>query len=131
MKFNSDIDNFLPLIRFNYYSRMKRFFIVVLIALSACGIQSQLNRTFTGKDLAFIEEQLRMKVSHISQIENGLSKAVFVKTESLRSTTINQGQGTLDPIRSPSVDKTEYFIFILDENGQVIKSEYNKEYERR
>ena len=110
---------------------MKHFFIIVFIALSACGIQSQLNKTFRGQDLAFIEQKLNMKASDIHKTANGLSKAVFIKTENLGATTISQGQGTLDPITSPPVEKTEYFIFVLDENGQVIKSEYKTEYERR
>ncbi len=110
---------------------MRHILFIILIALTACGVQSKLNKTFTGKDLQFIEQELEMKVSHLSKIENGLSKAVFLRTENLKSTPINQGQATLDPITSPSVDKTEYFTFILNNEGQVIQSEYKKEYDKR
>ena len=110
---------------------MKKLLIILCIAFSACGMQSHLNRTLVGKDLSQVEQYLKMKVSHVYEIGNGQSKAVFTKKESLRATTISQGKGTLDPITSPSVDKTEHFIFILDQNGKVLKSEYEKQYQRR
>ena len=110
---------------------MRLITVLLFVLFASCGVQSQLNRTLNGKDLAYLENNFKQKANRVQPLENGQTKVIFVVDKTLNPTTINQGVGTLDPITSPPVKKTEYYIFLLDETGKVVDSDYEKEYERR
>jgi hypothetical protein len=93
-------------------------------------MQSSLQRDFKGKNLSAVDEHFSSLPSTKVPMENGKTKIIYTKEEQLRSTTINQGTNTLDPINSPPVVKTEQFIFIVDENGTVIDTQYNSGYKK-
>ena len=105
----------------------KLIFPVFLIAISSCGIQRQVNRSFAGKSVAVIEEQLGSP----KEIRTGTGDTIYIfeKREKLRSTEISQGRVTLDPVITPKVHKTERFYFTV-KNGVVVKTRLEEEYER-
>ncbi len=109
---------------------MKHIVLILFVLISACSVQSKLSKTFTGKNLSTVEQELGMKATSIFETDDGFKKVIFVKEEALRSMPIGQGEGTLDPMTSPAVTKTERFIFILNKDGNVVDCNYEKSYER-
>jgi hypothetical protein len=93
-------------------------------------MKSSLQRDFKGKNLSAVDEYFSSLPSTKVPMENGKTKIIYSKEEQLRSTTINQGTNTLDPINSPSVVKTEQFIFVVDENGTIIDTQYKSGYKK-
>ncbi|MGQ8335465.1 hypothetical protein ACUNWD_02870 [Sunxiuqinia sp. A32] len=110
---------------------MKKILPLLLIVLFSCSVHSQLNRTFMGKDIQYIEKNLKMKANKVQNLDNGLSRVIFIKEKDLGSSTIAKGEGTLDPMTTPPVSKKEYYTFILDNEGKVIRTDYQKEYEKK
>ncbi len=53
----------------------------------------------------------------------------YTQTKNLRSTPINKGVTTLDPMVSPSVEKRQKFIFYLDKEGKVSECKYDVDYQ--
>lgn len=110
---------------------IKYYLIIFLVVLlGACGMQSKLNRNFTGEIIetayTFFEDVPSTKIP----MNNGNTKVIFTKEQRLPGTVINQGEKTLDPIKTPPVTKIEQFIFIVDPNGVIINSEYDSSYQK-
>ncbi|RIH62999.1 hypothetical protein D1164_21855 [Mariniphaga sediminis] len=107
---------------------MKKFlFILPILLIFACSTQHKLQKSFTGKPVSILKEHFGSPITIFKNDTN--SVYVFEKTEKLRSTEINQGKLTLDPIVSPEVKKTERYYFTV-KNGIISQSRFEKEYER-
>ena len=105
-------------------------FAVALFFAFSCSMRSTLQRDFKGKNLSAVDEYFSSLPSTRIPMENGKTKVIYTKEERLRGTTINQGTNTLDPINSPSVVKTEQFIFVVDENGTIVDTQYQNDYKK-
>ncbi len=105
----------------------KLLFPALMIAIYSCGIQRQVNKSFVGKPVAVVEEQLGTPKNILTG--TGDTIYIFEKKEELRSTEISQGKVTLDPIITPKVHKTERFYFTV-KNGIVIRTRIEEEYDR-
>ncbi len=102
-------------------------FLGIIFLLSSCGTQNQLNRAWMNQP----ETKLQESFGSPTRIIEGDNDKVFIfeKNEELRSTEINQGKLSLDPMISPKVLKTERYIFTIRE-GIIIKTNFEEEYER-
>ena len=106
--------------------------LVILVFLTvSCSMQAKLNRDFKGEQLNVVEKTFTDLPSSKIPLRNGNSKIIFTKESFLGATTINQGEATMDPIKSPPVKKTEQFIFIVDQNGMVLSTEYETNYQQQ
>ncbi|MGQ7868899.1 hypothetical protein [Sunxiuqinia sp. sy24] len=104
--------------------------LVILLFAAGCSMQAKLNRDFKGEHLEEATKAFSDIPAAKIPMNNGHTKHIYTKEERLTGTTINQGTKTLDPIHSPSVTKVEQFIFIVDENGLIISTQYESSYKR-
>lgn len=99
----------------------------LIFLMIACGTQKQLQRSFVGKSVAELGEEFGPPKT---VIDNNESKVyIFEQEKKLRSTEIDQGKLTLDPIITPKVIKTERYYFTVV-NGVVKEARVEEEYER-
>jgi hypothetical protein len=109
---------------------MKKYIYIVTMALIAfsCSIERNLEKQYVGKDLSFLEEQYGEKPV-IIQLSETKKMAVYEQTKSLKGTTINQGETTLNPMSSPAVTQKERTIFYLDQNNRITSCKFERTYE--
>ncbi len=107
---------------------MNRIFILILlISLFSCSQQRSFQKAYIGKPQSILSG----KFGHpINVIDNENEKIyVYEIVKELKSTTINQGKLTMDPMVSPMVEKTErYYFTVKDEKivNVIIESEYDR-----
>jgi len=107
---------------------MKRIFIIVLIFIAvSCSHQRNLRKAYVGKPVAVLSE----KYGYPKVILDQKNEKVYVYeiVKELESTTINQGKLSLDPIVSPSVQKTERNYFTA-RNDIIVDAKIEEEYEQ-
>jgi len=107
---------------------MKRIFIIMLIFIAvSCSHQRNLRKAYVGKPVAVLSE----KYGYPKVILDQKNEKVYVYeiVKELESATINQGKLSLDPIVSPSVQKTERYYFTVKEE-KIIKVKFEEEYNR-
>lgn len=108
---------------------MHRFLILLfLIVTMACSQQKQLQRSYIGKPITALTEELG-KPQQIFDNESG-KIYIFEKQEDLKHTEINQGKLTLDPIVTPKVQKTER-LYVTVKDGVIVHIKQENEYERQ
>ena len=100
---------------------------LILLLMVACGTQRQLHKAFVGKPVTVLHEKFGEPKTIIDSDQKKIY--IFEKEKKLESTEIKQGRLTLDPIVTPKVVKTERCYFTV-EDGVVIKTKYEEEYER-
>lgn len=110
--------------------RQRLIILFILLITVSCGIQSQLKRSYQGRNIEYLTESFKTLPSVKTPLKNGLYRLTFTKKARLTSTPINQGTGSLDPLSSPAALKTEYYIFIINRDDIVISTEYEKEYKK-
>lgn len=108
-------------------NRILAILIILLISFS-CSIQSKLGRDYKGENIEVVKNHFSTFPFSKTPLDNGQTKYVFTKEERLASTTISQGEATLDPIESPPATKIERYIFVVDKNNVVVSTDYKKEY---
>jgi len=107
---------------------MKRIFIIVLIFIAvSCSHQRNLRKAYVGKPVAVLSE----KYGYPKVILDQKNEKVYVYeiVKELESATINQGKLSLDPIVSPSVQKTERYYFTV-RNDIIVDAKIEEEYEQ-
>ena len=77
-----------------------------------------------SNELLDLVYKLRETIQNIKENEY-----VYEIVKQLKSTTINQGKLTMDPMVSPMVEKTERYYFTVKEE-KIIKVKLEEEYER-
>ena len=122
------MSTFLSNFRQNSF-KMKNYiilFIVILMTLS-CTSKRIIYKKMKGEPLDVLTEEFGKPKSII---DNGNEKVyVFEVIKDLKSTPINQGRFTLDPMITPKVRKKETYLFTVI-NGIVTSSKLEEEYER-
>lgn len=103
------------------------FVSLFLFLLISCGTQRQLQKAFVGKPVSALNEEFGTPETVIDKEQEKIY--IFEKEKKLKSTEIDQGKLTLDPIVTPRVLKTERYIFTV-KSGEVVKARYQEEYER-
>lgn len=108
---------------------MHRFLLLlVLVAAIACSPQKQLQRSYIGKPISALQEELGAPKNVVAN-ETG-KVYIFEKKENLKGTEISQGRLTLDPILTPKVQKTErYYVTVKD--GIIVKIKLENAYDRQ
>ena len=101
---------------------------VVLTVMLSCSVQSKLNRQFVGKTKSELDQYFGQKGATVS-LPNELQYVEYTRSKMLKSTEINKGVTTLDPMVSPSVEKKQKFIFYLNKEGKVTDCKYDLEYQ--
>ncbi|HKJ43539.1 MAG TPA: hypothetical protein VKA27_15690 [Sunxiuqinia sp.] len=111
---------------------MNRFliFLAIIFTSVSCSVQSKLNHQYKGETIETVKSNFPTIPYSKASLANGNTQYDFTKQERLASTTISQGDATLDPMHSPSVLKIEHYIFIIDKNNLVVSSKYEKDYKR-
>ncbi len=108
---------------------MRQLIILVLIAfiIASCGVQKQLQKAYVGKPVSVLKEKFGYPKT-ILERNNG-DVYVFEEVKNLKSTEINQGKLTLDPMVSPMVQKTMRYYFTV-KDSIIVKAKMEEEYER-
>ena len=94
----------------------------------SCSMNASLRKSFTGKNPASLEKHFGKPTTVIPRGDDTL--LIFIRKNALESTEISQGRLTLDPIRTPEVNKSERFIFTVS-SGKIIDTKYEKVYEKK
>ena len=101
-------------------------FILLIITIS-CSTQRSLQKTYVGKSTSVLSE----KFGYPKVILDHENEKVYVYEiiKDLKSTEISQAKLTLDPMISPSVEKTERYYFTV-KNDKITKVKVEEEYNR-
>jgi len=103
------------------------FTILIFLVFASCGTQRQIRKTYINQSEARLKEDFGTPKSIIDNLNDKVY--IFEKKKKLRSTEINQGKLTLDPIITPQVTKTERYYFTV-RDGIIIETGFEEEYER-
>jgi hypothetical protein len=93
----------------------------------SCSVQRQLSKAYVGKPVSVLKEKFGFPKT-ILEREND-KVYVFEESEFLKSTEISQAKLTLDPMISPSVEKTTRYYFTIKDDV-IVKAKLEEEYER-
>ncbi len=107
---------------------MKRTLSVfILVFLFSCGTQRALQKAYYGKPMSVLSEKFGYPKT---VFDRGDEKVyVYEIVKELRSTEINQGKLTLDPMISPGIEKTERYYFTV-KDGKIVDTKLEEEYNR-
>ena len=107
---------------------MSRIFILILIiSLFSCSQQRSLQKVYVGKPQSILSGKFGYPKTVIDH-ENG-KIYVYEIVKQLKSTTINQGKLTMDPMVSPVVEKTERYYFTVKDE-KIVNVKVEEEYQR-
>ncbi len=107
--------------------KFKLIIAVLFAVLVSCSGQRQLRKAYIGRPANVLEASFGEPAAVFEEEEGQLF--IYEKTENLRSTEIQQGKLTLDPIVTPKVTKTERYYFTV-KDGMIVKARFEEEYER-
>jgi hypothetical protein len=103
------------------------FVLIILFTMVSCGVQKQLSKAYVGKPASVLKEKFGFPKTVLER--EGEKVYVFEETEHLKSTEISQAKLTLDPMISPSVEKTTRYYFTIKDDV-IVKAKLEEEYER-
>ena len=103
------------------------YILVFSIFLFSCSQQRSLQKMYIGKPQSVLSKEFGHPKTVFDQ-ENG-KVYVYEIVKELKSTTINQGKLTMDPMVSPMVEKTERYYFTV-KNEKIVKVKVEEEYQR-
>ncbi len=103
------------------------FFIVLLLFAVGCSSQRKLQHTYIGKPQKELESKFGFPKTILDQDDEKVYVYEIIKD--LKSTEINQGRLSLDPMISPMVQKTERYYFSV-KDGKITDVKLEEEYER-
>lgn len=107
---------------------MYRIYIFILfIILFSCGLQRSVQKAYIGKPQSVLSAKFGYPKT-ILDTNNG-KVYVYEIVKELKSTEINQGKLTLDPMISPMVEKTERYYFTV-KDGKIVNVKLEEEYQR-
>lgn len=107
---------------------MKKIFVFLLVLIGiSCSQQRALQKAYVGKPVSVLSE----RYGYPKVVFDQKSEKVYVYeiVKELKSSTINQGKLSLDPMVSPSVQKTERYYFSVV-NDIIKKVKVEEEYAR-
>jgi hypothetical protein len=96
-----------------------------MIALASCSVQKKIEHKYNGngRDLLLSDFGEPRK---IIDLEDGNQLFLYVKETFVREAEIGTGRFTLDKRVSPSFIKEEIYRFVVDSDGIILLSEYEK-----
>jgi hypothetical protein len=107
---------------------MYRIFIIfIFILLVSCSQQRSLQKTYVGKSQSILSKEFGYPKTVLERENEKVYVYEIVKE--LKSTTINQGKLTMDPMVSPVVVKTQRYYFTV-KGDKIMKVEVEDEYQR-
>lgn len=107
---------------------MKLIYILILcISLFSCSQQRSLQKKYVGKPQSALSKEFGYPKAVLDRENEKVYVYEIVKE--LKSTTINQGKLTMDPMVSPVVEKTERYYFTV-KNEKIVKVRVEEEYQR-
>lgn len=107
---------------------MNRIFIlIILISMGSCSQQRSLQKKYVGKPQSVLSKEFGYPKTVFDRENEKIYVYEIVKE--LKSTTINQGKLTMDPMVSPVVEKTERYYFTVKKE-KIIKVKKEEEYQR-
>lgn len=107
---------------------MYRIFIFIfLVTLISCGVQRSLQKAYLGKPTSVLSEKFGKPKTILDWGDEKVY--VYEIVTELKSTEISQAKLTLDPMISPSVEKTERYYFTV-EDEKIVKVKLEEEYKR-
>ena len=102
-------------------------YIILLTLMVSCGVQRSLQKTYVGKSQSVLSANFGYPKT---VLEHGDEKIyVYEIIKELKSTEISQAKLTLDPMISPSVQKTERYYFTVKDE-RIIKVKVEEEYDK-
>ncbi len=107
---------------------MNRIFILaIIILIVSCSPLRSLQKTYVGKP----QSVLSAKFGNPKTVFDHKNEKIYVYeiVKELKSTQINQGKLTMDPMVSPVVVKTERYYFTVKDE-KIIKVQVEDEYQR-
>ena len=107
---------------------MNKIFVILLVFISvSCSQQRALQKAYVGKPVSVLSEKYGYPKVVLDQ-KNG-KVYVYEIVKALKSATISQGKLSLDPMVSPSVQKTERYYFTV-KNDKIVDAKIEEEYDR-
>lgn len=107
---------------------MKKIFVILLIFIGiSCSQQRTLKKAYVGKPVSVLSDKYGYPKVVLDQKDEKVYVYEIVKE--LKSSTINQGKLSLDPMVSPSVQKTERYYFTV-KNDKIVDAKIEEEYDR-
>jgi len=106
--------------------RVILFFVVVFML--ACGTPKKISKQYINKPVTFLKEAFGEPKTVIENVDRHVF--IYEIEKELKSTEINQGKLTLDPIITPKVTKITRYYFTV-KNDMVISSKFEEEYKRQ
>lgn len=107
---------------------MLRLIIIVLFIIAVgCSSQRKLQKTYIGQPQNELESRFGFPKTILDEGDEKVYVYEIIKD--LKSTEINQGRLSLDPMISPMVEKTErYYFYVKD--GVIKDVKLEEEYKR-
>ncbi len=101
--------------------------LILFISMVSCSQQRTLQKTYVGKPQSVLSKEF----GYPKTVFDGENEKIYVYeiVKELKSTTINQGKLTMDPMISPVVEKTERYYFTV-RNEKIVKVKKEDEYQR-
>ena len=99
--------------------------LLIIIAFAGCSMSKKIERKFDGEGRDLLISEFGEPQS-IVELKDGSQLFIYVKETYIRETEIGTGQFTLDKRISPGFVKQETFKFIIDSNGVINSSSYEK-----
>ncbi len=103
------------------------YFILLVVLIAGCGVQSRINK-MKGHTVSSMLQELGKPTTIIPRASD--SVYVYEIKKELASTEINKGALTLDPMVTPTVEKTDKYIFVV-KSGYVVETRHEKTYIRK
>ncbi len=104
-------------------------FLMIILLLTACSVQSKLNKKYMGKSFLEVMEVMGAP-TNIENLVGGGTVRVYIKKEMLKEAPINTGQFQYDKFNSPKVLKTEITEFYVNPEGIVKNIKYSSEFSK-
>ena len=104
-------------------------FVLLIILLSGCSVESKLNRNYKGKSFTEVMDKMGAPTNIQNRIGGGTVRT-YVTKEMLKPAQINTGQFQYDKFESPKVMQTIVTTFTVDPNGKVVEVKYSNDYSR-
>lgn len=107
---------------------MNRILLILLVVfVVSCSPQRSLQKAYIGKPVSVLSEKLGYPKTILDRENEKVY--VYENIKELKSTEISQAKLTLDPMISPSVEKTERYYFTV-KDGTIVKVKLEEVYER-
>jgi hypothetical protein len=103
-------------------------FFIVMAFMVSCTASQRLAGQYEGKGAEVLFRDFG-EPEEVLKTDDGNRIFVYKKETLVRETTIGTGRGTLDERVSPAIMKIETYKFVLDNEGFIVDTVYEKEYE--